>query len=208
MNISTKLGNYFVDFNYRRDRTNCKCDYICRCATIENVSFDSISEYTLEDTLSHIKDNYSLIDAYCVERLIKLLLLENENLFNANISGGYYGEEVRGWNHDNLGELDNKTNEILSLNNKIDKILAILDFEYGYIPEHIQNCNSLEVETKYIKDIKSHNFNGMIKSYKYSFPIMSEIIPIGIINPNLDLIDGNHRLMNCKSNKAQFIILM
>jgi len=207
MDISNELGNYFVNFDYRRDRTNCTCHNICRCATVEDVTFDSISNYRLKNTLKHIIDEYSKIDAYCVERLVKFLLLENKHLFEANVVDGYYGEEIRGWDHDNLGELDNKAEEILNLNSDVLKVLKILDYEYGYFPDHILDSDSAHVEEFHLDEIKFHNFNGMVKSYQYETDIFSSLIPIGIVNPNLDLIDGNHRVMNCSSKVADFIVL-
>lgn len=196
-----KLHKYVkAHFDYYYNTLNCDCDYICRCGTIENVEFEEayISEYYLN------QDFKSVIDRYCVERILSKKLIQKPHLFGVSIRVGYYGEEIDGWTHDNEDEVKELIHEIERLDSNVDKILTVLDMEYGFIPEHIKNIENVGVIELDVDEVRESNFNKLIRKQDYTQDYIDGL-PIGIINQQLNIIDGNHRIMNYPDDKAKFI---
>lgn len=79
-----------IHFDYERDRSNCKCGGYCRCSTISNVTLSSID---LSEIAKELKEKTN-IKSNGFEKLLFDIGANKASAWAANISRGYYGQEV------------------------------------------------------------------------------------------------------------------
>ena len=92
--LKLEFKEYIAGFEYTYDRVEKDNDEYNRNSTLENVKISSIN---LQKLTEFIIDSFTLnkknkIVNYCVNRIANSLVLTD---FEAEISKGYYGEEVK-----------------------------------------------------------------------------------------------------------------
>jgi len=199
MNVEQIVNCYF---DYHMQCPDCDCSSICRSKVIVEVSLDGVFM-----NIKKLTRKYSTVDAYCIERLIKMNILDSQHNIEAVICDGYYGQEISGWSHPKQGNANREIQECLNLDTDAKKIRYVLLKEYQYIPEHVLNYDTVAIVQHDVNEIRKRNFSGMIKNYDYDHEIYNEQLPIGIVNNQLNLIDGFHRVANCEAKTAKFIEL-
>ncbi len=146
-NFEILFGNVY-NIDYECDyQYNCEaegCDSICRCGKIKNLTITNLN-FGLKDL--HInkfyKDkanrkrskpyNKTPIESYCFDRLMRIYKTYDKSLYELLTGGGYYGEEVDGFQFENMDSFCKSVGKVLSLDNEIDKIKYVLNEDYSYV---------------------------------------------------------------------------
>jgi len=204
--------NYYVDYDY--DRTPCECDdYICRCTRIESTRVENVSFNKVYSILcKKYCKSASEIETYCFDRICSVFRLYDKYLYDVDVCGGYYGEEIAGVFFEKEEDIVNTYNEVTLLKNDIDKIKYVLELEYGYLLpslEYAKNAHIELVETNLVfppqREYLVKLNRDVIEEYKH------RILPVCVCIKNNDqytLIDGYHRFVANKENDAITIVVI
>ena len=203
---------WIVDYDY--DRTACHCnDSYCRCTEIINAHVQKVDIKRVIKELSNRYDrSNSLIDVYCFDRICYALKIYCEDLYEVEVGGGYYGEEVYGVYFDNEEKFYNAYNELLALNTDIEKIKYCLRLEYGYLIDCVENASSVNIITVSPNEIYTPQMEyfrrvdkNVIDEYKDRY------LPIAVCIKDGDkykLVDGYHRFVANKDSDEVNIIAL
>ena len=211
--VKTNLIDY-INFDY--ERSGCICnEYICRCTKIEH---SWIEDVPVNKIINVLYEKYrsnnakSIIDKYCFDRICHELKIYDKDLYEIEVTNGYYGEEVEGIYFTKEEELLECYEVIQNLNEDIDKIKCCLNFEYGYLIDSVRNATNVSVVTVSPKTVYCpqreyfHKLStSVIDHYK------SIQIPICVCIGNTDnyrLIDGYHRYAASKDKENVDIIVL
>lgn len=191
--------------SYNCSEYGCYESGICRCSTIEDarvnsVHTDRITNYLLDP------DSTSLIDRYCVERLLNALLTKAS--WYVRVVGGYYGEEIGEVTLHNADTLIAQVALLLAAP-KFKRIPNVLAAEYGYVPTPLQNVKSWQVVTLPKSSVRLGNASyaarldpKRLTLYKhYSLPKGVGVVESGGVR----LLDGYHRLTAAPEGDVQII---
>ncbi len=219
--------NYCINYDYTTsrscDESGCDTEGICRCGTIENTSIDGVDVRKIRDQIynelypnnlsnkrnSKISDilgfNESLIDRYCIDRILTILKIFNTQNWDIEIESGYYGQEIGDvtLNESIFDKLKSNCESIYSIVDHCEKIKFILNLEYGFIPDHIKLTKS-EIIVLNKSDILFEKLNGkhinLVKSKNLEFYSDKQYdLPRGIVKKYQDgykIIDGYHRMLS------------
>lgn len=188
-----------VDYDY--ERTNCHCneDY-CRCTTICSTEINAINVTNVMnrifDKMVHSKDSDIL--KYCFDRICYNFEIYNKSLYEVEVCGGYYGEEIEGVYFLNEDKVVEQVDIILSLKTDYQKIIHCLNLEYGYLLEEIKNKSLAKIvcvdKSLILIPQKEHYVKlnqDAIKNYKES------TLPLCVCTKQEEhyrLVDGYHRV--------------
>lgn len=228
-NFGISFGSVY-DIDYDCDyQYNCEaegCGSICRCVKIKNLSIRNLN-FGLKDL--HINKSYkdkankkksksynkTPIDSYCFDRLMRIYKTYDKNLYKLSIGDGYYGEEVVGFQFENMDSFCKSVEKVLSLDNEIDKIKCVLNEEYSYVLDSIENVKSVSIENVDLNIICLNN-DYLMRLKKdacqnnYNF---EPEVPVGVLlksGNDYRLIDGYHRFTALKvlnQSQASYIVL-
>lgn len=200
-NITDFSSGSSVDFEYNteRDCSTRNCDGPCRCGQLTDIVVDSIYVNYSNFSFSHKKEfnkakDLSEVEKYCLNRLISLNGGFDKDNYEADVMGGYYGEEIVGAIFYNKTVLVQEAQALLDLESDIEKVFFVLNKEYGFIAPIISDCTKVEIIDLTLSEIKPSNGTFMLKtqtSYVYNLD-MDVIKGIVFNDPNI-IVDGNHR---------------
>lgn len=227
MRIPSYFCRWAVDFEYDYDR-NCDragCDSICRCGRFSNVRASSVSltpdHITVEEQYvdragknRKRTSTVSLIERYCIDRLMRVHKVYDTSLYEAHISGGYYGEEIVGASFENERAMLSDIQEMLNLSSDAEKVKFVLHAEYAAILDVIQDLQAVATEIVDLKKLVGNDeyITRLKRDYSgYSFG--AEDLPVGVavrVSGGIRIIDGYHRLtalLASGKKKGLYIIL-
>lgn len=144
---NTNLSWNGVEYDYERSACTCN-EWICRCTTIDRAWIESIN---INKVISNLyssnfnKNSISYIDFYCFDRICRFFHVWDKEYYEVEVCGGYYGEEIGGVYFENEDKVISEFNKLLELKNDIDKIKYILQLEYGYVIESVENSNNISI---------------------------------------------------------------
>lgn len=212
------MVDYKISFN---SRWNVEYDYdtkrdcerhggedvcrICRCGRIVNphVTFVNVNPglFSIEVpvTTKHTppKIRYkpykpTIIEQYCLDRLLRIHRVYDVSLYNVHIVPGYYGEEVGDITFNDERVLVTDVERLLGLQTDIDKIKFVLKQEYTYVLESLVGATAVAVEHLHPRDLlKNDEYALRLKRAPSSYH-MCKGLPVGVVH-NKRLIDGYHR---------------
>lgn len=198
---------YDVDFDTERSNCTSECynsDDYCRCTEITSATVESID---VNSILNNVKDlAYSDIQNYGLDRLLRYEV-SNKEIYEADISGGYYGEELHGAMIEShaLNNITNKLIEFASCKSDFDKVMYLLKNEYGYILDDILERNFKQANIKEIDSLEitynKEHYRRLDKSIIDQYKYYKE--PRCIVyqkDGKYILVDGYHRLVSAKNN--------
>jgi hypothetical protein len=232
--------NYYApqyDYNteYSCGEFGCHEEGICRCGRINDVHVKSVdlthltteiynqllpsnSKSKKRDTkLSELLYGGEIVDKYCIYRILSINKIWNPDLWEVNVSGGYYGDEVDSVTLDivSLNKISNECSKIFELSTLRDKLLYVIELEYGYLLEDLKDCDFelISIYKSYI-DFKKLNQNH-IKNVKMEdlehYSIDNYDLPRGIVRgdstgwvpmDNYKIVDGYHRIIAASDKKS------
>ena len=230
--ITFQYNGAYVDYGYTYDCENYGCDEegICRCGTINNEHIDSVDvslivkriyDEFFEQGKAANRNNainevlYGIgkdIDIYTIDRIIRSYKIwENEN-WNIEVEGGYYGQEV---NDVRIKEsIADKIEEelliVFSLPSLKEKIEYLLNVEYGKVLPELSNCSYESIvidKDEVVFGVENHLNKVMKKDLDfYSDKNYSGIR--GIVVKSGDkwrIVDGYHRIFTTKWPKLKVL---
>lgn len=145
-----------IDIDYKRDYNcssyGCDSEGICRCSSIydEQIININVSEI-VENIYNQIYDNSKAtkrnnlinslfgiskeLEIYTIDRILRKSLIYDESIWEIEIEGGYYGQEIGSVKLDSTyaDKLSQKINESIAIDNVKNRVEYLLNLEYGYI---------------------------------------------------------------------------
>jgi hypothetical protein len=234
--LKDKDFRWVIDYDYDT-RYSCQesgCDMICRCGTIHSevitkIDVDAIvgeiySEY-FDNSLSTIRNNTinnilngitKEIDIYTIDRIIRYHKVFDSNVWEINITGGYYGEEIDTITLDThvALQIEQDIDIALSIDDLSGRIEYLVGLEYGHLLPELEGCSYDIIEVNK-KDIifGSDGHYQKIKEKKLDHYLDSNYSGIrGIvikkerkISDQWRLIDGYHRCTSTKKDKVKVL---
>jgi len=203
---------YCVDYDYDEGFHNhyeCEEEGICRCSTIENLRIEDYSIASLSEELLKIYNwDYKNIKkqpifVYALERYLRIIVKKYgaDEIFQAHVYDGYYGEEVKNVNIEDTTIIAGLAH--LPTLNSDQLIEFVLIEEYGYLLPKLQN-SVYTIETVLLKDIVIPNDSyvrkldkDIIESYKNYDGI------VAILDGDNHVIDGYHRIIAAQQGEKK-----
>jgi len=182
----------------------CENDY-CRCGEITNAIVEIDFEHLRNSITKDVKDQ---VLVYCTDRILSIAEIYKSDNWQVNIEKGYYGEEIEGVVLDSSikTEIFERIRFLENLTGS-EKILSVLDYEYGYLLPKLKDVKQAEIKEV---DIESISFNK-----DYYKKISEETVdfykdyslPVGVCLDN-SLIDGYHRVIAAKRNNKKTVLVI
>jgi len=230
--ITFQYNGVYVDYGYTYDCENYGCDEegICRCGTINNEHIDSVDvslivkriyDEFFEQGKAANRNNainevlYGIgkdIDIYTIDRILRSYKIwENDN-WNIEVDGGYYGQEAGNVTIKETiaDKIDEELWTVFSLPSLKEKIEYLLNVEYGKILPELSNCNYESIvidKDDVVFGVEKHLNKVMKKDLDfYSDKNYSGIR--GIVVKSGDkwrIVDGYHRIFTTKWPKLKVL---
>ena len=230
--ITFQYNGAYVDYGYTYDCENYGCDEegICRCGTINNEHIDSVDvslivkriyDEFFEQGKAANRNNainevlYGIgkdIDIYTIDRILRSYKIwENEN-WNIEVEGGYYGQEAGNVTikESIADKIDEELWTVFSLPSLKEKIEYLLNVEYGKVLPELSNCNYESIvidKNDVVFGVENHLNKVMKKDLDfYSDKNYSGIR--GIVVKSGDkwrIVDGYHRIFTTKWPKLKVL---
>ena len=214
MALRTDLAYNGVEYDYKRSGCTCN-DWPCRCTTIRNrwVEDININKVMSSILICNFKSkNLTEIDLYCFDRICRVNHIWDKECYEIEVKPGYYGEEIGGVFFENEEKVVIEFDKLLTLKSDIDKIKYILELEYGYVINSIENCHNVSItdcDPKLViapqKEYYHRLEKNVIESYK------DYKIPCAVCKKNGDkylIVDGYHRVSANKDKESIEIIVI
>ena len=202
---------WVVDYDYERTACHCNEEY-CRCTDIINAH---VCDVDVKDVVKALRNNYqicSYIDEYCFDRICYAFKIYDINLYEVEVGGGYYGEEVYGVYFENEEEIFNTYCELLELNSDIEKVQYCLNLEYGYLLDCVKAASIasiIEVSADEIYTPQMDYFKKVDKKVIEEY--RNRHLPIAVcikVGDKYKLVDGYHRFVANKDNETVDIVVL
>ena len=230
--ITFQYNGVYVDYGYTYDCENYGCDEegICRCGTINNEHIDSVDvslivkriyDEFFEQGKAANRNNainevlYGIgkdIDIYTIDRILRSYKIwENDN-WNIEVDGGYYGQEAGNVTikESIADKIDEELWTVFSLPSVKEKIEYLLNVEYGKVLPELSNCNYESIvidKDDVVFGVEKHLNKVMKKDLDfYSDKNYSGIR--GIVVKSGDkwrIVDGYHRIFTTKWPKLKVL---
>ena len=230
--ITFQYNGVYVDYGYTYDCENYGCDEegICRCGTINNEHIDSVDvslivkriyDEFFEQGKAANRNNainevlYGIgkdIDIYTIDRILRSYKIwENDN-WNIEVDGGYYGQEAGNVTikESIADKIDEELWTVFSLPSLKEKIEYLLNVEYGKVLPELSNCNYESIvidKDEVVFGVENHLNKVMKKDLDfYSDKNYSGIR--GIVVKSGDkwrIVDGYHRIFTTKWPKLKVL---
>jgi hypothetical protein len=210
------------DYNVVRDcyAKGCRDEGICRCGKIEDIEIKKVNRTVLNSLVKKIKlrKNAKVKETegrfileneqffmYCVDRLFTINKLYDGDVWDINVRGGYYGQEI------------NSVSPPLSFSDDVIKIAKldpqqrikyVLTREYGYLHDRLKDKSFVE------KTVSTKNLvvgNEYRKTDGKLYECSEYNLPIGIYLKEKDkyvLMDGYNRFYGIVPNKETVQIII
>jgi hypothetical protein len=231
--ITFQYNGVYVDYSYSYDCESYGCDEegICRCGSIHNEHVDSVDVSSIvkkiyddffEQGKAADRNNainevlYGIgkdIDIYTIDRIIRSYKIwENEN-WNIEVEGGYYGQEVGDVTikESIADKIEEELLTVFSLPSLKEKIEYLLKLEYGKILPEIADSSYESIvidKDDVIFGVEKHLKKVMKKDLDfYSDKNYNSIR--GIVKKSGDkwqVIDGYHRIFSTKFPRVKVLV--
>ena len=230
--ITFQYNGVYVEYNYNNDCENYGCDEegICRCGTIYDEHVESVDVSLLvkkiyddffEQGKAADRNNaineilYGIgkdIDIYTIDRILRSYKIwENEN-WDIEVDGGYYGQEVGDVTikESIADKIEEELWIVFSLATLKEKIEYLLKVEYGKILPEIADANYESIvidKDDIIFGVENHLKKVMKKDLDFYSDKKYNGIR-GIVKKSGDkwrVIDGYHRIFSTKFPRVKVL---
>ena len=204
-----------VDYDY--ERTACTCnDWPCRCTRIydQHITHININKVMTDILHKHFKGNIKIseFDLYCFDRICRLNKIWDQYEYTVEVCDGYYGEEINGVYFDNESVVISQFEQVLGMDNDLQKLKYILELEYGYVIGSVQNATSisvLECSPSMVITAQDTYYHKLEKDIIDSYRDYN--LPCAVCKKREDyyiVIDGYHRVAAAQNKENIDIILI
>lgn len=191
--------------NYRSCQHGSDCcdnDY-CRCGIIENAEVTEVGDIT------GCFETSNEFSKYCVDRLLVARKIWDSDKWEVRVQWGYYGQEIDGVYLKNAEAIENEVNKLLGLSDA-DKLKYVLNLEYGYILDVLENkaFEICEVDKSSIIFGQEGHYKKCDKDIVEKYRDYE--LPRGICvkdGTKYRVIDGYHRISACQDEKVKIIVV-
>lgn len=202
--LASLKARYAVEYNTTesRDCSAGNCAGVCRCSRITSARVKDASGIgpqhmklvRLATKTTPLKEyKPSRLESYCLQRLMVHHGCYAPENYEISTCGGYYGEEVSDISFSSLHELQMSVRELFMQQSDHEKVMYILNLEYGFIADIVKQTNAVELVEMNLGAIQASAGAMMLKrQHSYLYHLEHDSI-LGITLDRL-LIDGNHRL--------------
>lgn len=208
---------YIVDYTSNYTNSDCQCNDICRCGRYENITVTSVDLDRLISEVVPKGTEKDSIEYYFVDRVFRAFKLWSGGLYTPIIHGGYYGQEIGGFELDT--SMVNDVNKHIAWFNKlkptdgdyINKIVEhLLILEYGYLLPRIED-KPWEVVKLSPKDVvignDSYHKKVDIESFYRGWGGILGVVLYSRVDNYYRLIDGYHRsVANQNAKTGTYIV--
>ncbi len=201
--------HFNIRYDDERDCIEAGCDSICRCGRIVNarIEDESVDRETLVNTYKNLKPND--FEKYCIDRILNSYKVHSPDNWDIEIVKGYYGQEIGNVIFNRTEKVDETVKKMMDLKTNKQKLLMVLELEYGYILDELKDKKSWRIRKVKREDL----ILGQKDHYKkVNRDIVEEYsccpFPRGVCLPEgnkFRLIDGYHRIAACKDNQILVI---
>jgi hypothetical protein len=231
--ITFQYNGVYVDYSYVYDceRNGCDEEGICRCGSIHNEYVESVDVSLIvkkiyddffEQGKAADRNNvinevlYGIgkdIDIYTIDRIIRSYKIwENEN-WNIEVEGGYYGQEVNDVTikESIADKIEEELLTVFALPTLKEKIEYLLKVEYGKVLPDLSNCSYESIvidKDDIIFGTEKHLDKVMKKDLDfYSDKNYSGLRGIVVKSgEKWRVIDGYHRIFSTKFPKVKVLV--
>jgi hypothetical protein len=225
----TYCTDYDYNTEYSCDTSGCYDEGICRCGRIENAVVKSVNLSSLteeiysqlmpenkksrkrESRISEILYGGSIVDKYCIYRILVVNRVFLTDCWEVNTTSSYYGDEVDSVTIEpsTLNKINSQCEKLFSLETLSDKLKYVLELEYGYVLDDVKDCE-FELVSIYKNHIDfkklSQNHIRNVKMEDLShYSISNYYLPRGIVRGEIDnykIVDGFHRIIASNDKKS------
>jgi hypothetical protein len=190
--------DYTYDTITNCDEYGCDDEGICRCSRIENARVNSVPDF--KSSIKYFFKKQSELDQHCIERVLNSLDFYDASNWEILTCGGYYGEEMDGFEFCDSQKAIQKLDELLSLKEDYEKINFILKFEYGYLLDSIKDKTDWKIKTVLVEKVRVGNKDyyqklNQSKVEDYSKKLESDdiICICKQVEDDYIIVDGYHR---------------
>lgn len=223
----------FIDHSHKTEYLcdmSCEYEGICRCMSIVDPKVNSVDVSRLSNhiyskmigkdlvgkrnkKLSNLLYGGSLIDIYCINRILtKLEIWKNKN-WRFIINKSYYGEDISDIKMDPsiYSKILKEIKTVLSIDDLSEKIKYVLKFEYGYLTDELKSgkFELIEINKSDIEWVNEKNFD--LTSKKVLNHYRKFELPRGVVkkvDDKYQIIDGQHRIYSSPNEKIQVFKLV
>jgi hypothetical protein len=202
--LNLKVSTHIADVEYDRNY-HCKekgCREICRCGTISNVRIQSIDINSIFESINIHPYKESDINSYCIDRLLSIFRVYDCEKWECEVCHGYYGEEIDYIYFSDCLNFNKALKKVLSLSSLREKVLFLLEKEYGYVLPDIEKYEEVSIQKVEIRNINMGSQYRKISVENQEIDYYDEengIFGVCIGRDNdYRLIDGYTRIVNIK----------
>lgn len=196
-----------IDYDTERLCDGEKCNPICRCSTIENAIVEEVDLKNIRDRICSSKADK--ITQYCVDRLLRIHKIYESNKWEISIQRGYYGEEIGDVILGCPAPLHDDLVHLSTLKSNAEKILFVLQREYGYVLPILVDLKEWNVAKIMTKDLSFGNTEYRKKVFMEKNLYKDHDLPRAICvqeNDKYRLIDGYHRALANEKATIEIIV--
>lgn len=197
---------YDCHSNYLAEDEYNSCRGICRCGRIVDTRVTSVDTWGLAKDISSNKDDLLLI--YCIDRVLVANRIYDTDNWDFDITGGYYGEELRRISLYDNTTLNTAIEHLLNQDSDSNKVKFALVEEYGYLLDTIKDLE-FSIELVKREDIIIPNKNYANQSGPGIYKASSYEGPRGVLREEdgrLILIDGYHRYAAFEEDEMKMVV--
>jgi DNA-directed RNA polymerase subunit N (RpoN/RPB10) len=204
---------YYVNYESHTDYSDHgDCDGICRCGRIVGCDIQIDNLLSISHLISNIVKKKKIMDdneinRYCIDRILVINKLYDNNYYEWSATNGYYGQEIDTiYVDDNTAYIvDQQLLKLSKLKTIKSKIEFILKLEYNQILPILQN-RTWKIQKIHKSKLKINNGEYF---KKINVSLLPTELPLGIVIKDGDffkLIDGHHRISS--NNKDHFKVIV
>jgi DNA-directed RNA polymerase subunit N (RpoN/RPB10) len=204
---------YYVNYESHTDYSDHgDCDGICRCGRIVDCDIKIDNLLSISHLISNIVKKKKIMDdneinRYCIDRILVINKLYDNNYYEWSATNGYYGQEIGTIyvNHDTAYTVDQQLLKLSKLKTIKSKIEFILKLEYNQILPILQN-RTWKIQKIHKSKLKINN-DSYFK--KINVSLSPTELPLGIVIKDGDffkLIDGHHRISSNDKDNFKVIV--
>ena len=209
--IDFQYAGVDADYGYDTDCHNsgCREEGICRCGLITNAHITTVDLISIRQKIAS-KKALSVVERYCLERILVACKVWSPSAWEASICGGYYGQELKGVVIDSriAKQVEGHIAAMRKLKTNREKIEFVLNLEYGYILDVLQGKNYFvktinKDQLVFQNDHYRRLDRDVVENYvNYDLP---RGIVVSVGNKKYRLIDGYHR---CAATEGKIMVLV